>query len=179
MKTLIRFYLHCLFLQIEAMFAPSAFVLANFGPGTHEHGVVSKKADVATVIPAGQTIIDGGVGRFHIGAEGAGGATYVRDCTTALQPMYVQRDAATAADDIVACRVLGLGAGTEFAMADGVISFGQRLCVSPTHAGYVRALPATGGTYWVIGMALNEVATVQYDDFEFAPCTPYQVTVTS
>jgi hypothetical protein len=176
MKTYLRFGIIQLLGFVERLFSPNGVLVANFGPGTHEHGVVTKAADVATIVPAGNTV---GPDRFHIGAVGAGGATTVRDCTSQLEPRYLIRDQAMAAAELVECRILGLGAGTDKAMADASINFGDLLVPSSNNAGYVMSLPVTPGTYWVVGRCICETGAVQYDDFEFAPCKPYQITVHS
>jgi hypothetical protein len=62
---------------------------------------------------------------------------------------------------------------------DQVLHADVRCVAVVDNAGFVVAIPATAGSHWVVGRSLNQVNTAQYDDFEFAPCTPYEVTVTS
>jgi hypothetical protein len=155
-------------------------LLANYGPGTHIDGVLSLRADLPWVIPVGQPTTDPNYnGRFMLAAQGVGGPGYIRQCTAGLVPLYILTDQSMAAGDYIAARILGLGAGTAIALADGVIPPLSLLVPSPVNAGFVVAIPATAGSHWVVGRSLNQVNTAQYDDFEFAPCAPYEVTVTS
>jgi len=164
MKNFIKFYLHALFLTIECMFTPSSVLLANFGPGVHDHGVVSKAADAVIAT------------RFLIGKVGVGASgSTIAVCGLSDTPKYLLRDAANAIGDYVEARILGLGAGTDKMVAGAIITFGQRLV--PMAGGLVKPLPATGGVYWVGATA--ESAAAIGDDFEVSPNLPYQVTVTS
>ena len=164
MKTFILFSLHLLFLSIEKMFTPSRVLLANFGPGVHEHGVVSKAVDAVIAT------------RFLLGKVGVGASgSTVAVCGISDTPKYIIRDAATAIGDYVEARILGLGAGTDKMIAGAVITFGQKLV--PMAGGEVKPLPTAGGVYWVVGIA--ESAAAIGDDFEVTPVLPYQVTVTS
>ena len=164
MKTFILFSLHMLFQSVERAFTPTAALLANFGPGVHEHGVVSKAADAVTTT------------RFLLGKVGVGASgSTVAVCGLRDTPKYLMRDSANVIGDYVECRILGLGAGTDKMIAGAVITFGQRLV--PMAGGLVKPLPTAGGVYWVVGTA--ESAAAIGDDFEVSPCLPYQVTVTS
>ena len=164
MKTFILFSLHLLFQRVEKMFTPSGALLANFGPGVHEHGIVSKAVDAVIAT------------RFLIGKVGVGASgSTVAVCGLSDTPKYLLRDAATAIGDYVEARILGLGAGTDKMVAGAIVTFGQRLV--PMAGGLVKPLPAAGGIYWVVGIA--ESAAAIGDDFEVTPVLPYQVTVTS
>ena len=70
--------------------------------------------------------------------------------------------------------ILGLNEDTERMIASGAIAIDNLLTTDA--AGQVRAIPATAGTYWVLGKA--KTATVaQNDQVEAIPCFPHQVTV--
>jgi len=70
--------------------------------------------------------------------------------------------------------ILGLNEDTERMICSGAINIDQ--LVTTDAAGQVRAVPATAGTYWVLGKA--KTATVaQGDQVEVIPAFPHQVTV--
>ena len=161
---LIVFSLHLLFQAVERIFTPGSVLLANFGPGVHDNGIVSKNADAVTTT------------RFLLGKVGVGlvGSTCAV-CGISGTPKYILHDAAAVIADPVACRILGLGAGTDKMVAGAVVTFGEKLV--PMAGGLVKPLPTASGTYWVVAEA--EQAAAIDDDFEVSPCLPYQVVVTS
>ena len=69
--------------------------------------------------------------------------------------------------------VLGVFDGILRGKASGTVAVGNKLVVDS--AGKVKALPATAGTYTVVGIALE--AAVADELVEFAPLTPASVTV--
>jgi hypothetical protein len=70
--------------------------------------------------------------------------------------------------------ILGLNEDTERMICSGALAIDQLLTTDA--AGQVRALPATAGTYWVLGKA-KTASVAQGDQVEVIPCFPYQVTV--
>ena len=71
--------------------------------------------------------------------------------------------------------ILGTFAGTLRGKASGTVAVGDKLVVDSD--GKVKPLPATAGTYTVVGIALE--ACVADELVEFAPLTPASVTVAS
>ena len=71
--------------------------------------------------------------------------------------------------------ILGTFAGTLRGKASGTIAVGNELVVDS--AGKVKALPATSGTYTVVGIALE--AAVADELVEFAPLTPAATVVSA
>lgn len=69
--------------------------------------------------------------------------------------------------------VLGAIGGILRGKASGTVAVGNKLVVDS--AGKVKALPATAGTYTVVGTAVQ--AGVADELVEFAPCQPHSVTV--
>lgn len=70
--------------------------------------------------------------------------------------------------------ILGLDEDTERMVVNSATNMGDLLV--PAGNGLVQTLPATAGTYWVVGRGKTATAA-QYDLVEVAPCFPYQVTV--
>jgi hypothetical protein len=70
--------------------------------------------------------------------------------------------------------ILGLNEDTERMIASGAIAIDSLL--TSDAGGQVRAVPATAGTYWVLGKA-KTAAVAQNDQVEAIPCFPYQVSV--
>ena len=79
-----------------------------------------------------------------------------------------------AAGDEAELRLLG-GAPCEtgLGVASGSISADDRLV--PAASGKVKTLPATSGTYWIVGKAIKSAADGEI--VELVECFPYQVTV--
>ena len=71
--------------------------------------------------------------------------------------------------------ILGVFDGVLRGKASGTIAVGNKLVVDSN--GKVKALPATAGTYTVVGIALQ--AGVADELVEFAPMAPVSVTVAS
>lgn len=100
--------------------------------------------------------------------------TTVLNCATTAIPIGIA-NAELASGDPGAIRVLGACPGTEIGIADAAIAK-DALLAPGTTAGRIRTLPATTGTWWVVGKALT-AAGAAADEFEFAPCAPYKVVV--
>ena len=166
MKVIIQFYLYGLLLFIERLFHPRGMLLANYGPGTHVHGITTKLADAGVV--ASNT-------RFLFGMRGSDDA-HVDVCGAGDAPIYLMLDTAQKVDDPVACRQLALGAGSDKAVAAGEIPFDAlRVVVA---GGKAAAMPGVGaGNFYVVGRAMQ--AAHDGDEFEFQPLDAYEVTSTS
>lgn len=76
--------------------------------------------------------------------------------------------------DEVEVRLLGAGhQETGLAVASGAIAADDRLV--PAAGGKVKTLPATSGTYWIVGKSIK--AAADGEPVELIEFTPYQVTV--
>lgn len=85
-------------------------------------------------------------------------------------PLGVAIDEATAAEEGVGVALFGLHERGAIGVASGAIAAGDM--VVPGATGLVRTLPATTGTYYIIGRALKAAASGE--QVEFVPDFPTQ-----
>jgi hypothetical protein len=133
--------------------SPDAIALANIADGTHGNGVITRKADAAIST------------RYLIGKIGTD-AAHVDLCGASDIPLGVIEDEASAAEELVPVKLFGSGQGTSLVVASAAISAGA--FVVPATGGKVRTLPATTGTYYIIGRAL-QAAGADGDQLEIDP----------
>lgn len=86
-------------------------------------------------------------------------------------PLGIISDEAAAAEDAVAVQLFGLHKEGALAVASAAIAAGAFIVAAAD--GKVRTLPATTGTYYIIGRALK-AAAADGDPLEFTPCFPVQ-----
>jgi hypothetical protein len=70
--------------------------------------------------------------------------------------------------------IMGLNEDSERMICSGAIAIDQLLTTDAN--GQVRALPSTGGPYWVVGKAKTATAA-QGDQVEVIPCFPFKAAV--
>jgi hypothetical protein len=133
----------------------------NIGEGAYEGGLKTFKADAA--------ITD----RYLLGKAGSD-SQHIAICGANDTPKCIITDEAAAAEDAVACELLGAHAKTSKMVASAAIAVEALL--APAANGQVVTLPASAGTYWIVGRALN-AAGAAGDEIEVTPCFPHQVTV--
>ncbi|MDR1304471.1 MAG: hypothetical protein LBK76_04525 [Verrucomicrobiales bacterium] len=138
--------------------------LANsIGAGVHEDGRVTLQ------LAPGATLATGG-----LFVTGGGAAGLISLCIAATRPLGVVWDEG-APGDTVAVELLGGAAKTRTAQAGATITAYSLLAVNA--GGAVIPLPVAAGTYWVVGESLEDATAG--DPVEFAPYSPYQVTVSA
>lgn len=132
--------------------------VANIAEGTSETGVRTYFADAA--ITNRNLLVKIGSDADHIALAG-----------TADIGIGFAIDQADAAEDPVAVNLLGAAGGTVLGVAAAAITAGDQL-VSAAN-GQVRTLPATTGTYYIVGRAI-QAAAAQGDVLQIAPSFPIQ-----
>lgn len=130
--------------------------------GTHGDGCVTRRSDAAQ--PLRNALVKIGSDADHVAVTTAG----------TENPLGVCNDEATAAEQYVNICLLGQKPGTVIMSAHAAIAAGDMLVAAAD--GRVQTLPATSGTYYVVGRALN-AAAAQDDDVEVAHTLPYPVVV--
>lgn len=133
-----------------------------FGVQSHENGRLTKKCDAALAAPF--LCVKAGTDADHVAVTAA-------DTDV---PQGLAQAATDAAEDIVAVDLFGKGGDTKVAVAAAAIAHLAR--VVPAAAGKLKTLPASAGTYYVVGRALT-APTADGDHFELDDCTPYPVVV--
>lgn len=147
-----------LFLQTRGFrAAPRVLRLANIGVSQHV-GSFTKRADAA--LATRFLLVKQGTDVNHIAVAGAADIAY-----------GVATDEAAAAEDLVAVAILGAQDKTLPMVASAAIA-ADAFVVSAA-GGKIRTLPATTGTYYIIGKAL-EAAAADGDPIEVASCFPIQ-----
>ena len=136
--------------------------LANIAEGTHEGGMVTKLADGAITT------------RFLIGKVGSD-INHVVACGASDDPLCVIEDEAAAAEDPMNVVLFGSAGRTLKVVASEPISAGARVYTAAS--GKVQDLPASNGTYYRIGRAL-QAAAADGDVIEIDPCFPVAEVVT-
>lgn len=131
--------------------------LANVGEGTHT-GNITKLADAA--ITTRHLVVKIGTDAAHVALAG------VSDI-----PLGVATDEPAAAEDPVNVALLGAGDSTLLGVASAAITAGDLL--APAASGKLRTLPATTGTYYIVGRAIT-AAGADGDTIEFVPSFPVQ-----
>lgn len=136
------------------------FANASQNEGTHEGALITKLS--AGAVTQRYLIVE-------IGAD----IDHIAPCNAAADiPLGISQDESTAAEQEVAVAALcGGNLGTLLVTSSAAITAGDML-VTDT-AGKARTLPATTGTYYIIGRAL-QAATAADQIIEFAPCFPIQ-----
>ncbi|PTY02580.1 hypothetical protein DB346_08510 [Verrucomicrobia bacterium LW23] len=130
-------------------------IIANIGEGVH-HGSVTRKTDAA--LASRYLLVKPGSDADHVAVTG------VSDI-----PHGIAQDEATAAEEDVAVNLLGCAKSTQLGVASGTVTVGDLLV--PAASGAVRTLPASAGTYYIIGRALATVATTELVEFDPYPPT--------
>lgn len=131
---------------------------ANIGEGTHVESI-TKKADAAITLR--YAVVKIGSDIDHIA---------VTTANTEI-PLGVCTDEADAAEDLVAVELFGAQPKTLRMVASAAITAGA--FVVCTASGKIATLPATTGTYYIIGRAL-QAAGADLDVIEVATCLPTQ-----
>lgn len=96
---------------------------------------------------------------------------HVAICGVSDIPTGVITDEASAAEELVNVDLFGCHSETALGVASGAIEEGDLLV--PGASGAVRKLPATSGTYYIIGRALKDAADGDLD-VQYAPSFPVQ-----
>ena len=137
--------------------------------------VLANAATTEAFFPDGRPTLltDGALAQKHLLVKRGSDDDHVAAAGVSDQPLGVVPDEATAAEKLVPVAVLGAVKGTLLGVASGAILAKARLV--PGAAGTVRTLPATTGTYWVVGTALRAAADTAR--VSFIPTTPYPVVV--
>lgn len=131
---------------------------ANIAEGVHGDGHITKLTDAA--IATRYFLVEKGTDSSHVSVSNS----------AADIPLGVCTDEAAAAEAYVDVALVGVATGTLRCVAGGNITMGD-LIVS-NGDGKVKTLPATTGTYYIIGRALADA--VADDVIEFAHCFPTQ-----
>lgn len=128
---------------------------ANIAEGQHA-GTITYKTDAAITT------------RFLVGKIGTD-AAHIAVAGAADIPLGVITDEAAAAEELVSVAVLGCAGTTLKVVASAAIAAGAFVVADA--GGKVKTLPATTGTYYILGRALNAAAadgdTVEIDPI---PC---------
>ena len=130
----------------------SRYQFANIGEGIYGTGNRGYLADAALV---------------KIGSD----ANHIAICGVSDIPLGIIDDEAEAAEQKVNVAVFGAIRGTRLAVASAAIAAGDMIV--PAASGRIRTLPATTGTYYICGRAIN-AASAAGDLVEIAPCFPIQ-----
>lgn len=144
-------------LRARLDFLPDSIALANIAPGEYQGGRKTMIAGAAFTAP-------------FLFCEVGGAANTVTVCNNAGDiPLGVICDEAASGENVEVA-LLGSADGTRKVTAGGNISFGDMICTGA--AGKAVALPASAGTYYIVGRALE--AAVDGQVFEFDPFPPIQ-----
>lgn len=133
----------------------------NIAEGTHEGGLLTKKADAA--LATRFLLVKFGSDVDHIAVNGAND-----------RPLGVARDEAAAAEDLLTVGLLGVASETRRCVASEAIALTDELYTAAN--GKVQNLPAGAGTYYKVGRPL-QAAAADGDVIEFEPCYPTAVVV--
>jgi hypothetical protein len=126
----------------------------NIAEGEHADGVKSYLADASH--GSRFLVVKIGTDANHVALAAAADTNILGICT----------DQPSAAEDLVAVRLIGSGAGTVRVVASAAITAGAD--VVSAASGKVRTIPGTTGSYFVIGKAL-EAAAADGDIIQIAP----------
>ena len=136
--------------------AKGELIAANIGEGTHE-GSVTRTADEAFSV-------------LYLLAKIGTAATNIGLCGVSDIPLGIVPDK-PAAGEGCSVNLLGARCDTQLVVASAAISAGDFVVAAAS--GKVRTLPTAGGTYYIIGRALN-AASADGDLVEIDPCLPTQ-----
>lgn len=128
----------------------------------------------ASIYPCGKKtyLLDAAVSsKFLVGKAGTD-EDHIAVCGASDVPKGIITDEG-AIGDPVNVELFGAGEDTGIGIASGTIAADDRLV--PAASGGVKTLPATSGTYWIIGRAIKAAADTK--PVEYVKCFPYQVTV--
>lgn len=134
------------------------YEFANIGEGTYQTGNMSRLADAA-------------LATRHLCVKVGSDVNHVAVAAAADIALGVSNDAAEAAEDPVNVQILGRADGTILMTASGAIALGAMVVTDAS--GKIRTLPASTGTYYIIGRAL-EAAAADGDVINVAHCFPIQ-----
>lgn len=137
---------------------PREYALANINEGVHDAGRITRKADAA--IATRHFLVKVGSDANHIAVAGA-----------ADIPLGVCQDEPSAAEETCTVQLLGSTDRTLLMVASAAI-VNDTFVVAAAGA-KIRTLPATTGTYYIIGRAL-QAAAADGDVIEVDPCFPIQ-----
>ncbi len=107
----------------------------------------------------------------HLLAKRGSDATHVALCGVGDIPLGFCDDEAEAAEDPINVQALGATPGTVKGRASAAIALDALVVAAAS--GKVRTLPATTGTYYIIGRAIT-AAAADGDELELAPTFPIQ-----
>lgn len=136
----------------------AAFNVGASTVGTHENGLLPRLADAV-------------FSQRHLLAKIGTDVSHVDLCGTGDIPLGVCDDEAEAAQDPINVLAFGGTNGTVKVRASAAIALGAM--VVSAASGKTRTLPATTGTYYIIGRALS-AASADGDELELSPCFPTQ-----
>lgn len=143
---------------------PRIFSLENVAEGVALEG---QKSFLATAAHAARfLLVKKGADGYHIAVAGTGDDV-----------IGISEDTPGAAEDQTSVALFGAAKGTRRVATTGAFNFNTLLVPDATATGLARALPATSGTYRVIGRSLNLGATEATDVVEFVPFDYVFVTV--
>jgi hypothetical protein len=163
--------MHTFLIALSVIVAIALFVswIASRPRGHQLHGLVNVAEGFQ---PAVKTYLtDAAIAtRFLLGKVGSD-ASHVAVCGATDIPLGVIHDEAAAAELGVSVAKFGLHNEGEIAVASAAIAADALLV--PAANGKVVTLPATAGTYYIIGRA-TAAAAADGDQVEFTPCFPTQ-----
>lgn len=142
----------------DRLFRGPRYEFCNIAEGTHPTGCITKLADVALT-------------RRHLLVKIGTDADHIAINTASDIALGVVDDKAEAAEDAVNVQLLGQKEGTILMVAGAAIAAGAM--VVGTAAGKVITLPASTGTYYILGRALA-AAAADGDEVEIAHSFPIQ-----
>jgi hypothetical protein len=94
-------------------------------------------------------------------------------------PLGISSDSPYAIGDLFDVRRFGAKKGFEIGVPGAAITMDNLVVVAKDGSGKLLDLTLQGnGTYWVVGRCLKTVAATA-TEVAFAPCTPYQITVSN
>jgi hypothetical protein len=140
----------------DRLFRGPRYEFSNIAEGTYPTGCMTRLADVALT-------------RRHLLVKIGTDINHIAINTASDIPLGVADDEAAAAEDDVNVQLLGQKEGTVLMVAGAAITAGA--FVVGTAAGKVITLPATTGTYYIVGRAL-EAAGADLDVINVAHCFP-------
>ena len=111
------------------------------------------------------------IGSRYLLAKPGADAAHADVAVAADIPFGVFTDEAVGAEEPVNVNLLGTHHSTQLMVASGVIALGAFVVADA--AGKIRTLPATTGTYYIIGRALTASAALN-DLVVVDPCSPIQ-----
>lgn len=118
-------------------------------------------------------LLDEAVTTTNLVGKAGTDSDHIAVCGASDVPKGIITDQGAIGDD-VAVELLGANDRTLLGVASGAITADDRIV--PAASGKVKTLPASAGTYWIVGRAIKSADDA--GEVMFVPCFPHQVTVT-